>query len=132
MNTNEARKIWIEALRSGKYQQGEGYLKVFSEEKGTFQYCCLGVACEIFKETLNLREEEENRGSSSFNGLGLIPPGEIVSLLGLHTAYGNKYGDAAEEEFQGASLVDLNDELKLSFEEIAEVLEKQSHLYFKN
>ena len=32
---------WIEALRSGKYKQGKGYLK-----KGDY-YCCLGVFCEV-------------------------------------------------------------------------------------
>ena len=127
MNMNEARKTWIEALRSGKYQQGVGQLKALSEE-GTFQYCCLGVACEIFKETLNLTEEEENRGISSFNGKSSVPPVEIVSLLGLH----NEYGDVKKELFRGTALVSLNDELQLSFEEIAEVLEKQSYLYFKN
>lgn len=32
---------WTEALRSGKYKQGQGKL----QEKG--QYCCLGVLCEL-------------------------------------------------------------------------------------
>ena len=35
------RKKWIEALRSGNYQQGRGMLK------GPLGYCCLGVLCEI-------------------------------------------------------------------------------------
>ena len=32
---------WIEALRSGKYKQGKGFLK-----KGDC-HCCLGVLCEV-------------------------------------------------------------------------------------
>lgn len=32
---------WVAALRSGKYEQGAGYLKTGNT------YCCLGVACVI-------------------------------------------------------------------------------------
>lgn len=32
---------WVEALRSGEYPQGKGYLN----RNG--QYCCLGVLCEL-------------------------------------------------------------------------------------
>jgi hypothetical protein len=32
---------WVAALRSGKYEQGKGYLK--RENK----YCCLGVLCDL-------------------------------------------------------------------------------------
>lgn len=34
-------KEWVEALRSGKFKQGKGYLKADD------CYCCLGVLCEI-------------------------------------------------------------------------------------
>lgn len=36
---------WIEALRSGQYKRGEGYL-VESSLEGK-RYCCLGVACVV-------------------------------------------------------------------------------------
>lgn len=35
------REDWVTALRSGKYQQGQGKLK-----DGT-DYCCLGVLCDV-------------------------------------------------------------------------------------
>ena len=38
----EFAKKWLEALRSGKYEQGEGYL-----QNADGQYCCLGVACRV-------------------------------------------------------------------------------------
>lgn len=38
----EFAEKWVKALRSGKYEQGEGYL-----ENADGQYCCLGVACKI-------------------------------------------------------------------------------------
>lgn len=39
------KRKWVKALRSGKYKKGFSYLKI--ESGGEFQYCCLGVACEI-------------------------------------------------------------------------------------
>lgn len=38
------RKAWVEALNSGKYQQGIGFLKTSLD--GRYEYCCLGVAAE--------------------------------------------------------------------------------------
>lgn len=38
----EYKKIWVEALRSGRYQQGQGYLKTYNGK-----FCCLGVLCNI-------------------------------------------------------------------------------------
>jgi len=37
----EHRKQWVDALRSGKYQQGRGLLRDGNK------FCCLGVACDI-------------------------------------------------------------------------------------
>lgn len=36
------KEKWLEALRSGKYVQGEGVLR-----NGDDEYCCLGVLCEV-------------------------------------------------------------------------------------
>jgi hypothetical protein len=51
MNAN-VKKLWVDALRSGTYEQGKGALC-----KGG-QYCCLGVLCELAVQA------------------GVIPPGE--------------------------------------------------------
>jgi hypothetical protein len=42
-NKKNIRK-WVDALRSGEYQQGKNYLL---SPDGKQRYCCLGVACEI-------------------------------------------------------------------------------------
>lgn len=55
MNVEERRAKWIEALRSGKYKQAKGQLRVlFDEAEGikSFGYCCLGVACDVLKDDL--------------------------------------------------------------------------------
>jgi hypothetical protein len=37
-------RLWVDALRSGEYEQGKNYLL---SPDGKQRYCCLGVACEI-------------------------------------------------------------------------------------
>lgn len=37
----DLKKRWVEALRSGKYQQGEGQLQL------GYTYCCLGVLADV-------------------------------------------------------------------------------------
>lgn len=44
MEKKKAMK-WVEALRSGEYEQGRGRLRVTDNAGDSF--CCLGVACEI-------------------------------------------------------------------------------------
>lgn len=41
----EVKRQWVNALRSGKYIQGEGKLKQKMDDGVV--YCCLGVLCEI-------------------------------------------------------------------------------------
>lgn len=38
----EVKKLWVEALRSPKYKQGQRSLRTTDEE-----YCCLGVLCDV-------------------------------------------------------------------------------------
>src|SRR5579859_5395879 len=44
--TEELKTEWVEALRSGKYVQGTGYLRDANE-----QFCCLGVLADIINPT---------------------------------------------------------------------------------
>lgn len=42
----EIKAKWLEALRSGKYRQGKGFLHAMDK------FCCLGVLCDLHaKET---------------------------------------------------------------------------------
>ena len=48
--TEEMYNKWLEALESGKYTQGVGYLKKSAVDvEGTehTSYCCLGVLCDL-------------------------------------------------------------------------------------
>lgn len=65
----EWKKKWVDALRSGKYQQAEGVL--LNEKTGAM--CCLGVLREIVQP--GNRESEGNTG-------GMITEA-LAALVGL-------------------------------------------------
>lgn len=45
LSPEEARQNWVEALRSGEYEQGKAVLRT-----GDNRYCCLGVACDLLRK----------------------------------------------------------------------------------
>lgn len=67
---------WIEALRSGEYEQGTGYL----EKDGC--YCCLGVLCAIqdeqWKEEFDNGLYTETLPDRLNNGLTAADRGELA------------------------------------------------------
>jgi hypothetical protein len=42
--TPEVKELWVTALRSGTYQQGQGALRRDDT------YCCLGVLCDLYAQ----------------------------------------------------------------------------------
>lgn len=61
----EPKRLWVEALRSGKFKQGKSALKQRCGD-GEPEYCCLGVLCEVaIRAGVNVRVREAD-GSESF------------------------------------------------------------------
>lgn len=102
---DQNRREWIDALNSGYYRQGNGYLKRGKGYK--IKYCCFGVLCEINTDKL---EQVKLGEFFSFNGSGSEPPEFIVELVGLDTE-------------QMKLLMRLNDDHEVPFHEIASVIE---------
>jgi len=48
----EIKQMWVDALRSGDFKQGQGQLLE------NHYYCCLGVLCEITRQTIYPRDTE--------------------------------------------------------------------------
>ena len=48
---SEIKQAWLNALRSGDYQQGRKYLRQCD------QYCCLGVLCDLYSKAAGLEWE---------------------------------------------------------------------------
>ena len=117
----ENRKEWVKALRSGKYEQGTGKLI----NQGA--YCCLGVACEI-------------QGLPKYGGKGFLDPScsreefDIIEFdIDLPDLAMEALGFCSRdpmlfvpEEGGHYSLADLNDDLKYTFEQIADLIEAQA------
>mgnify|MGYP006314780633 CR=1 FL=1 len=112
----ELRALWIEALRSDKYEQTTGILRrvhdVDSELIRKYSFCCLGVACELF--------QEEFKGKWYYNtgALYTTPEGQVDTGL--------------DDQMRGALgishdlhelCIRLNDTYQFTFEMIARVVE---------
>lgn len=114
---------WLEALESGKYEQGHHYLKRNSH------YCCLGVLCEL----VGLPFDEKDGGFVSQTGLavGALPYG-TETQAGLRGRYGSfKFTRDFGEGRNASGLADMNDDLSASFAEIAAYIRHDPHNVFE-
>lgn len=59
MMNSRIKKLWLRALRSRKYKQGKGQLKLGRKDP---RHCCLGVLCEIAKAEGVIRTYDGGRG----------------------------------------------------------------------
>jgi len=116
----EVKKKWVEALRSGEYEQGRCALN----REGKF--CCLGVLCDVHRlEQLELKGsapawvKEVCEESLSYDGASTLLPVEVsrwagfianpnieidgtLSTLATHNDHGKSFeaiADAIEEQF---------------------------------
>jgi hypothetical protein len=46
----KVKKLWLKALRSGKFPQAQTALRVV-EHHEVVGYCCLGVLCEVYRRS---------------------------------------------------------------------------------
>lgn len=134
-------QIWVEALRSGEYKQGQEYLNL----EGYF--CCLGVACDLYKKHVDESfpaEEIFPREAIRYSKdkLEQALPMEVASWLGFEET--NDVGSFNEEIsvpviseegenfiVTGTNLADLNDR-GADFETIAKIIESRPEGLFKD
>jgi hypothetical protein len=124
------RNAWIEALRSGDYEQVEGALAKAVHDQGEnvrFGYCCLGVLCELaIKQGHELTTEMRDSGFRAYGGQDSFPPVSVAEWLGDAEASWMVRVVAAdedyEEEFDYLNLADENDRGAV-FSQIADMIE---------
>lgn len=111
----EIRRRWVDALRSGEYKQARNTLR-----KGE-SFCCLGVLCDL------VRDEVEGEWSGDLFAMlesgkqsNVNPPQSVVRYAGIRN-------DDPLVEFKNKQycLTALNDTEKLSFAQIADLIEAQ-------
>lgn len=103
----ELKARWVDALRSGKYQQGRGWLRASWDSDGIHRYCCIGVLCDV----VDPKGWQENEGGviRTHTGNNSTIPISVQAKTGLMR---DRFGP----------LYVMNDSGK-SFAEIAEYIE---------
>lgn len=119
---NKNAKLWVEALRSGKFKQTTGRLAA----KG-HKFCCLGVACEVaIANGVKVKKEkpESDDGDIMYDGSDDVLPVSVQKWLGLKNIAGT-FAHQLEEFPNMFSLIDMNDTGHMKFKEIADVIESK-------
>jgi hypothetical protein len=121
----ENMRLFIEALRSGEYQQGRSHLE-YVDSHGVTRNCCLGVACRVamlhgvpIQAWRKPGNREVRFGHEEISSSGAFLPTLVRDWLGvdqtspiLHT---DGYLSTATRE---------NDEMEKTFTEIADLFER--------
>lgn len=124
---NDNAQKWVEALRSGRFQQGQNQLR-----RDDNTYCCLGVACELYHEATGQGEWDDGqfcvnrfcvKGESSAFSL----PSPVQQWLRINSPSGVIDPNLPKPRRQ--SLIRMND-LGKSFDEIADFIEANEDKLF--
>lgn len=102
-------ELWVEALLSGEYKQGQNYLRQNDN------FCCLGVACDIYQKDgpgdLEVHEIE-GTGIYNYNSFHSVLPSRVLDWLGLMRS---------DATYKNGSLIADNDN-GTTFKGIAEII----------
>ena len=125
MMNPEIKQKWVDALRSGRYEQDTRSSLLYNSNSNSF--CCLGVLCDI------RREETGFELNSFFDeviediAVELLPP-DIVKWAGLKEEILTRVGDGFDIQTRGneySSLSAVNDSGRYSFKQIANIIEEE-------
>lgn len=119
----EIKAKWIAALRSGKYVQGVE--RLHRKSLNNDEFCCLGVLCEIAADN----DVVDRVGTDYSIGYWNRMTEGYASWASLPTSVmlwaGLRQDDPVINPFESATtLSNLNDSQRLSFDEIATVIEE--------
>jgi hypothetical protein len=121
-------KKWVKALRSGKYKQGQSWLKQY-DKKGQERHCCLGVLCELYNDEMKKKHKKSLNSKIvdgceaqriSFNKQEQGLPSVVKKWAGMKDSLG--YFVNTNREFSEC-LADMND-IGVKFKTIANTIEK--------
>lgn len=116
----DVRQLWVDALRSGRFQQGHYRLATVQTDDVTASYCCLGVLCELARDAGVPLTVDERPGSRTYDGERNYLPAAVLEWAGLRD--GNP---AVTWNDRRWSLSVVNDGSRLPFAAIARIVEEQ-------
>ena len=106
----QIKQKWLNALRSGEYQQTKGFLR---KEDG---FCCLGVLCDLYGKENNAEWNLANNGHNyEFQDKESHLPSSVIEWAGVEDS--NPYIIGGIGTLSG-----LNDK-GFTFNEIADLIE---------
>lgn len=116
------KEIWVKALKSNKYRKGSGRLRRFAYLKGEQDlFCVIGVLCDLYAEVGPERWQLSlSAGGYSFDGESENVPVAVQKWAGLSSEI-----PVVRYKNRKMALTYLNDNEELSFEALAELIEKQ-------
>ena len=120
------QQLWVDALRSGDYKQGQGALKI----NGT--YCCLGVASDVL-DLPGFKSRDYCPGmlwADTKAKLSIKEQAGVFCLADLVSPWKEKLEAVLEDNQDASSLVILNDFLKWDFLTIAKFIEDNAGALF--
>jgi hypothetical protein len=107
----QIKQKWVDALRSGEYQQTQKRLRT---EDG---FCCLGVLCDLYGKENNVEWQHNEVVGYFYENHSFSLPSSVVEWSGVED--GNPFVND-----QTSSLGSLNDKGS-TFIEIADLIEEQ-------
>lgn len=145
----QVKTMWVNALRSGEYKQGQNVLHAYNSV-GEERFCCLGVLCDLARKTGVVARSEEakpnfpkiddlNTAGFSYGWEGAMVdlPHEVVDWAGLPKYDDEKTDDPYfnqgdpmlyvkdDEGTSGMKNVSTLNDSGYSFSTIADLIEQQ-------
>ena len=126
----EVKQKWVDALRSGKYEQGSEKLRSMSG------YCCLGVLCDLYAQEHDTQWEFRGNEETNlqpmdywyFEDQSEFVPESVMNWAGFSLNCPVVKIDVEEEDednwFYHEGLADLNDS-GYTFNELSNLIEQQ-------
>ena len=117
---NENAREWIKALRSEKYNKGNGSLRVGDS------FCVLGIACDIYAKSHKIIWILDRKNIYSIINHSFTLPDEISKWLGLKTSCASYHRTE-----NSVSTLSLNNDNGMSFKKLADLIESEPKGLFK-
>lgn len=144
MANRRAMQLWHDALLSGNFKQGSGFLARRRPDDGAMHFCCLGVVCELAiadgvpVERMEKPATEECPAYLSYDGADSFLPRSVAEWLGVfhggssgHGTYDVPLDQPPDDDgiFFGGTAMAANDGFKRSFKDIAAAIK---HTYLRD
>lgn len=123
----ENLRLWVAALRSGDFTQTTGALEELQDDD-TVRHCCLGVVCRVALKNgleLDVTNASPIAPMAKFDGEHGYLPQKVRDWLGIT---GRDPQLLFEGDFHGAAALNDSTDKNLTFNDIADLIEKTFEL----